>query len=63
MKAIFLCEKGYHCREVYAKSAVARLRELTGLEETVYTKEDLLAEPDRFADVELIFSTWGMSEE
>ena len=61
MKAIFLCEKGYLCRKVYAESVVTRLRELTGLEETVYTKEDLLAEPDRFADVELIFSTWGMS--
>ena len=61
MKAIFLCEKGYHCREVYSKSAVARLHALTGLEDTVYTREDLLAEPARFADVEMIFSTWGMS--
>ena len=61
MRAIFLCEKEDHCREVYGESVMKRLYALTGLEETVYTKADLLADPARFSDVEMIFSTWGMT--
>ena len=60
MKAIFLCElKDAICR-VFDESVVAKLRTLTELDETIYNKSDLLTAPEKFADTEIIFSTWGM---
>ena len=61
MEAIFLCEKPDQCRTVYA-SALPELREVAGLENTVYTKADILAGEGRFADTRFLFSTWGMPE-
>ena len=60
MKAIFLCEKPELVREAYDTSVRGELRSLTGMTETVYTKAELLDEPERFAEVEAVFSTWGM---
>lgn len=60
MKTVILCEAPHHYRTVYDKTVLARLRSLTELDETRYTKADVLADPARFADVEIIFSTWGM---
>ncbi len=60
MKAIFLNENTKTCRRVYDESIVQMLREVTALDENVYKKANLLSDPERFAEVEILFSTWGM---
>lgn len=60
MKAIFLCEKKDKMFRVYAPETVCALQSLTGIEQKIYTKADVLEEPQLFADVEWVFSTWGM---
>lgn len=60
MKAIFLCEKEKNVLNVYDKSTVASIRELTELDSAVYTKAQVLENKERFADTQIIFSTWGM---
>lgn len=59
MRAIFLNERPETCRKVYA-DAIDRIRNMAVLDETVYGKEAVLADPSAFADVEIAFSTWGM---
>lgn len=59
MKRIFLTENFHQCRAVYDEAARARLHGIV-TEETVYRKADVLKAPERFADTETIFSTWGM---
>ena len=61
MKAIFLCEKNDKLFHVYAPKTMEALRELNEIEAKIYQKADILADPVRFQEVELIFSTWGMS--
>ncbi len=56
MKAIFLCNKKNSVENVYADS-FDRLPEVG---RKVYTASDLLAEPEKFSEVEYVFSTWGM---
>ena len=60
MKAIFLCEQSDKIFRVYDETALFELRALTGIGTEVYRQADILADPARFAEVELIFSTWGM---
>lgn len=60
MKTIFLCEKSDKLFRVYSQETLCRLQTLTDVEATVYQKEDLLAAPRRFSEVEYVFSTWGM---
>ena len=60
MKIIFLCDNAAKFAAVYDEGVLARLRKLTALDETRYSKADVLREPGRFADAEIIFSTWGM---
>lgn len=62
MKAIFLCERPETLRNVFEPQTVASIRKNALLSDTVYSKEELLREPEKFSDVELIFSTWGMPE-
>ncbi len=56
MKSIFLCNKKNNVEKVYAES----LDKLPEVERKVYTSSDVISEPAVFADVEYIFSTWGM---
>ena len=60
MKAIFLCEKTEKLFRVYSEQTVSSLRERAELEPVIYSKADILSKPESFADVEIIFSTWGM---
>lgn len=60
MKAIFLCKNANTIREAYNAEVLSELQALTGIESKVYTKDDIVNDPARFSDVELIFSTWGM---
>ena len=48
MKTIYLCESAQTVYRVYQ------------VEDTVYTKADVLQNPAAFAETETIFSTWGM---
>ena len=50
MKKCFLTEKPRHIPQAY------------GVDDTAYSKEDILNNPDTFCDTEYIFSTWGMPE-
>lgn len=60
MKAIFLCEKNDKIFRVYNAASFDALHSLTGIEKKIYTKADVVGDPDRFASVAFVFSTWGM---
>lgn len=61
MKAIFLNE-GNDISRVYSKKSVQDLNDRLGMDCKVYNKQMLLAEPEKFADVRYVFSTWGMTQ-
>ena len=48
MKKIYLCTNRKTVKNVYAT------------DDTVYTKDDMLSEPEKFKATEYVFSTWGM---
>ena len=56
MKSIFLCNKKNSVENVYADS----FDKLPEVERIVYRSDDVIAEPEKFSEVEYIFSTWGM---
>ena len=60
MKSIFLCQRPETVASVYGQETIAALQSAAALDLKVYTWEDVLANPPYFADVECIFSTWGM---
>ena len=57
MKSIFLCNKKSSVEKVYADSF-----DKLNIDRKVYTRADVVADPDAFSEVEYIFSTWGMPE-
>lgn len=59
MRSIFLCDEK-QIERVYAPKTIAWLKENAGIDDTVYTKAMILEKPDQWADVQCIFSTWGM---
>lgn len=60
MKAIFLANNKGNIDYVYPKEVIAEISKLTDLDENVYTQFDLEENPEKFKDVEYIFSTWSM---
>ena len=48
MKELYLCEQKENIPWIY------------GVDAPVFTREELLAEPEKFRDTQVIFSTWGM---
>lgn len=60
MRAIFLCENTNHIWKVFDRENREAIRRMVDLNDTVYSKSALLEEPEAFADVEFVFSTWGM---
>lgn len=60
MKSLFLCENTNNIIQVYAPETINELMSEADLCDTVYNKASILAEPDKFTNVEYIFSTWGM---
>ncbi len=56
MRSIFLCNKKNSVEKVYAES----FEKLPEVERKVHTSVEVIAEPEKFADVEYVFSTWGM---
>ena len=51
---IFLCEESHKLFQIYAN------RSDLPCDEKIYTKQDVLADADGFANTEFIFSSWGM---
>lgn len=60
MKTVFLCQNPATVASVYASETVEKIKSLTKLDTVVYTKADVLSHPERFADTQYVFSTWGM---
>ena len=60
MKTVILCEIPHHHTTVYASAVTDRLKALTDCDCARYGKSDVLGDPEKFADTEYIFSTWGM---
>ena len=62
MRAIFLCERSDQIFKVYDPQTLCALQEQMKIEKKIYQKADVLADPAGFADVNFIFSTWGMPQ-
>ena len=62
MRSIMLCDMPQYPHKVYTDAIWQRLAQIAGLEQDFYCKEDILANPQGFADVDFVFSTWGMVE-
>ena len=61
MKSCFIAENKGMFNDVYPAEVKDRIRANLGpMGETVYRKADVLAKPERFSEVEYIFSTWSM---
>lgn len=60
MRSIFLCENAATLKGVYTEEQRARLAVTAGVDAAVYSRANLLASPEKFQDVEYVFSTWGM---
>lgn len=58
-KGIFLGDKK-QIDYVYPQDIRKAIAQICGLTDAVFTKEEVLEEPARFADTAYIFSTWGM---
>ena len=60
MKAIFLTNNKGNIDYVYGEKNINKLVSMVDIDTTPYCEEDILANPEKFKDVEYIFSTWGM---
>lgn len=60
MKAIFLTESKGGIARVYAPETLDRICGMIEAEPIQYTKADIMENPEKFRDVQFIFSTWGM---
>lgn len=60
MKAIFYTSNAGHISTIYTNEQKTIIRSTAELTDEVYTKKDLLSAPEKFADVDFIFSTWGL---
>ncbi len=62
MKTIILCNDTRHPLVVYAPVVMERLKALSDIDGVCYKKEDILKNPHKFSQVEVLFSTWGMPQ-
>lgn len=60
MKAIFLCNDPSVIERVYAQQTKDAIADICDFDQKVYTKADVLASPESFAEVEIAFSSWQM---
>ena len=60
MKAIFVCNQPDKLHSVYAPGVTEQIRKIVNLDEPIFSREAVLQSPARFADTEILFSTWGM---
>ena len=63
VKAIFLNKTVHNkIKRVFDPETISAIKEITDLDEKIYSIDDLRATPELFADVEYAFSTWGMPD-
>lgn len=60
MKAIFLANNKGNIDYVYGEKNIEKIASMVELDRTPYCEEDIVAQPEKFKDVEIIFSTWSM---
>ena len=61
MKSIYLADNASQLDYVYSEEIKERLKKEAELDQSFrFTKKDVLAEPEKFAKVEYVFSTWSM---
>ena len=61
MKAIFLLNNKGNVDYVYSKESQERIKSLIDIDlNDIYCQEELESNPEKFKDVEYIFSTWSM---
>ena len=60
MRAIFLNEKN-RISQVFTDAVINQISDICDIDKNVYTKQDVISDPDKFKDAEIVFSTWGMS--
>jgi phosphoglycerate dehydrogenase-like enzyme len=60
MKAIFVCENSNNIFNAFDRNTICKLSKLTGIEEVVYKKSEIINDPERFSDVEMLFSSWDI---
>lgn len=61
MKAIFFLNNKAMVEYVYSKDSFERLKKLVDMDvNDIYCQEDLENDPEKFKDVEYVFSTWSM---
>lgn len=60
MRSIMFCDSVKYATLVYPPQAYAALGEIAGMDQKIYSKEEVMANPTAFGDVDFLFSTWGM---
>ncbi len=60
MKIAFINDTPNQVKRVFPELVIKKLGENDGFDTAIYSKNDVLAEPEKFAEIEYIFSTWGM---
>lgn len=62
MKAIILTSDKDIGKNVYNNNILNKIRKEFDIENTIYSREDLIAMKNDFSDIEIIFACWGMEE-
>lgn len=63
MKSIYLTDQVGKFKSVYSAEIKNRLKDVADLDpESCFKKVDVISAPEKFREVEYIFSTWGMPE-
>ena len=63
MKAILLTTREDRVKAVYSNEIITELKDyINDFEETIYTKDMIATNPEKFKETKLIFSTWGMED-
>lgn len=60
MRSVILCNSEECVNRVFFPSLLKTLHEKAALSDGIYSREAVLAEPEKFQQTEFVFSTWGM---
>lgn len=60
MKSIFLSDAVAQINYVYAQETINKLKDIACISDDIFSKKEVLENPQFFKDTEYIFSTWGM---
>ena len=62
MKAIILTSNKRKALNVYNNKNIDKIRKEFDIENTIYTKKDIMSSKNDFSDVEIAFGSWGVEE-